>query len=203
MIHDQIKTLLTENNDLLALFYERCVGFFEERTDECQGRKRQPSYALRLIMPGEPFARMVIKAEWVRRERRLDSGTLSVDVIWNYDGDPRFLDLARTLRLYLHRDGFRLRYWRFDDPGVQSAQRLLATVRGFLDEPEKVFGLSQDNCCCCGKALTDEHSRSRGIGPDCLKKSEWLKGIFVPKGWMNTSENRPSSYTEVHHAGSS
>jgi hypothetical protein len=188
MIHDQIKAALTENNDLLALFYERCVGFFEERTSECQGRKRQPSYALRLIMPGHPFARMVIKAEWVRRERRLDSGTLTIDVIWDQAEHGLCLDLYRSLRLCLMRDSFRLHQCWSSDRGVQSTQRLLATVRDFLDEPQKVFGLSQDNCCVCGKDLLDDHSRARGIGPDCLKKSEWLKGIFVPKGWMNTSE---------------
>jgi hypothetical protein len=32
-----------------------------------------------------------------------------------------------------------------------------------------VFSRQADKCCCCGKALTDVVSRTRGIGPERIR----------------------------------
>jgi hypothetical protein len=36
-------------------------------------------------------------------------------------------------------------------------------------DPADVFGRQADKCCCCGRALTDVVSRTRGIGPECVR----------------------------------
>jgi hypothetical protein len=53
---------------------------------------------------------------------------------------------------------------------LDDAQRFIGTVREFLDNPGAVFARSHDACCICGRTLTDELSRSRGIGPECILK---------------------------------
>jgi hypothetical protein len=37
-----------------------------------------------------------------------------------------------------------------------------------------VFARSHDSCCVCGRHLTDEQSRSRGIGPECIKTVDFF-----------------------------
>jgi hypothetical protein len=39
----------------------------------------------------------------------------------------------------------------------------------FAADPLAIFALESENCCLCGKKLTDRVSRSRGIGPDCFR----------------------------------
>lgn len=48
--------------------------------------------------------------------------------------------------------------------------RFLAIVERFLDDPDAAFALSGANCVFCGRPLTDEASRLRGIGPDCFEE---------------------------------
>jgi hypothetical protein len=43
------------------------------------------------------------------------------------------------------------------------------TSKEFVLFPWQVFSRSKDRCCICGKGLTDEISRGRGIGPECLR----------------------------------
>lgn len=48
--------------------------------------------------------------------------------------------------------------------------RFVVIVERFLADPDAVFALSGANCVFCGRALTDEASRLRGIGPDCFEE---------------------------------
>lgn len=46
-----------------------------------------------------------------------------------------------------------------------------------LKAPEawaKLFGMHVGRCYICGKTLTDEESRSAGIGPECVKKNNYF-----------------------------
>ena len=51
---------------------------------------------------------------------------------------------------------------------------VLGTMEDFLVNPRFVLARSHDNCCCCGRCLTDELSQSRGIGPECIKNIEFM-----------------------------
>jgi hypothetical protein len=63
-------------------------------------------------------------------------------------------------------------------------------MRDFLDDHRTVFARSHDNCSCCGKALTDELSRSRGIGPECIKKLDWVAAQRLPWNQLVAEEVR-------------
>ena len=41
---------------------------------------------------------------------------------------------------------------------------------------------AQGICCCCGASLTDEVSKLRGIGPECIKKIEAQRILAVLLG---------------------
>lgn len=57
-------------------------------------------------------------------------------------------------------------------PGT--AQTILESIR--TQGPQKagiLYGQEIGKCCACGRTLTDETSRSLGIGPDCRTKERW------------------------------
>jgi len=55
-------------------------------------------------------------------------------------------------------------------------------VDTFVRSPEKVFEASKDHCCFCGRKLTDQLSRCRGIGPECLERITLCFRIFTNYG---------------------
>ncbi|WP_437194633.1 DUF6011 domain-containing protein [Planctomicrobium sp. SH527] len=56
-----------------------------------------------------------------------------------------------------------------DSLSFDAAENLVELTKFFLLFPDQVFARSKDRCCCCGRPLTDEISRARGIGPECLR----------------------------------
>lgn len=57
-----------------------------------------------------------------------------------------------------------------DDALRDAAFRALeAKAHDLLADPMRLFSEQKDHCCCCGKALTDPVSRTRGIGPECAR----------------------------------
>lgn len=58
---------------------------------------------------------------------------------------------------------------RIHTSAVTDLLTALGTMEDYLRDPRAVLARSHDNCCCCGRRLTDELSRSRGIGPECIK----------------------------------
>jgi hypothetical protein len=50
-----------------------------------------------------------------------------------------------------------------------SLRALDAKAHDLLMDPMRLFSEQSDHCCCCGKVLTDVVSRTRGIGPECIR----------------------------------
>jgi Family of unknown function (DUF6011) len=62
------------------------------------------------------------------------------------------------------RDEYRITHWR----RVRAAREEVAKAIDADPIGAAVrFAAAQSFCCCCGKALTDERSKTYGIGPDC------------------------------------
>jgi hypothetical protein len=55
------------------------------------------------------------------------------------------------------------------DERARRLRLVVDTIHAFLMTPEQVFARQADHCCCCGKILTDIVSKTRGIGPECLR----------------------------------
>ncbi len=60
--------------------------------------------------------------------------------------------------------------------------RVHTTAENFISDPIKAFTYgAADHCGLCGKALSDEISRSRGVGPECQAKLEF----FYQVDWLS------------------
>jgi Family of unknown function (DUF6011) len=62
------------------------------------------------------------------------------------------------------RDEYRIAHWK----RVRAAREEIA--QAIESDPIGAaarFAAAHSACCCCGKALTDERSKTYGIGPDC------------------------------------
>jgi hypothetical protein len=57
---------------------------------------------------------------------------------------------------------------------------ILDTAHDLLMDPAEVFSRQADKCCCCGKALTDVVSRTRGIGPAYSLMCKFLREAGIP-----------------------
>jgi hypothetical protein len=53
---------------------------------------------------------------------------------------------------------------------TDSQQTLVATVATNPSNAAKAYGLRYAICGCCGRALTNQESRERGVGPICAEK---------------------------------
>jgi hypothetical protein len=62
----------------------------------------------------------------------------------------------------------------------EDARRVVGTIREFLDDSRTVLARGYDHCCICGRGLTDELSRSRGIGPECIQKADIVAVLIGP-----------------------
>jgi hypothetical protein len=84
------------------------------------------------------------------------------------DGVPA-MKWSRRLALRLNAGG-EVNLQRFY-PATFAAEagRVADTARAFLDDAGAVLARSHDHCCICGKVVTDERSKARGIGPECIR----------------------------------
>jgi len=70
--------------------------------------------------------------------------------------------------------------WYLNGKSDEAATALVEMARLFVADPQSVISRNTDNCCCCGRALRDEVSRARGVGPECLTKM----GVFFQWGCL-------------------
>jgi len=62
----------------------------------------------------------------------------------------------------------------FSVRGLGKVQTILnRIVEAGIRESAERYGREIGKCCKCNRTLTDDDSRARGIGPECLKNSGW------------------------------
>jgi hypothetical protein len=88
-------------------------------------------------------------------------------------------------------DSWGVQLWRYSVANAEDIARAVGTIQDFLTDHLAVLARSHDNCCVCGRALTDELSRSRGIGPECIQKIGCI-GI-LPRDWNQLVARESSS----------
>ncbi|HEY7311880.1 MAG TPA: TIGR02996 domain-containing protein [Gemmataceae bacterium] len=132
--------------------------------------KRKPPISLRLIATGDhPSKLVVLPYHRVngRRDRRtvtLDCSRMDCELI---DTAPEVASPKRiTLRLLPCKAVLGRHFYRTAQGDLE---RVLDVMQDFIDDRRKVLARSHEHCCICGRSLTDELSRSRGIGPECIQ----------------------------------
>jgi hypothetical protein len=141
---------------------------------------RRPPVSLRLICGTDPPMKLIVRPAWpplnldrIHCELLQQRGT-------THEGEAvRQYDLMLTLRCTpQHREVGRMR-----TSAVKNVRTVITTIEAFLRDPIGMLARSHDHCCCCGRRLTDELSRARGIGPECIKIIDLI--LCRPTDWNN------------------
>ena len=161
-----IEDVLTQHVPVLEKLRQSLVAYFHLCVDQSKTKTytRRPPFALRLPHGDYVF---VIKPTICQMNK----------VVTLADGlhieSLRVLDdrhSSSVLDVLVFPDSIRKTGWMCDySLSLDAAENLVELTKYFLLFPDEVFARSKDRCCCCGKSLTDEISRCRGIGPECLK----------------------------------
>jgi hypothetical protein len=167
----QVDDELHRQSGLLQEFRAVMERLFRARTDGKEYRRR-PNLSLRLIADGEPLAKLIIMPAWrTKPERRLDPGSVTLElwteeVVLGFTGRPLF-ELRQQFVCHVTAGRVHCTHRARSTPA--DLEQVLATARSFLADGKAVLARSRDHCCICDRELTDEVSRARGIGPECLK----------------------------------
>jgi hypothetical protein len=167
------ETLEGHKLDFLA-FREIASSIFKTKADG-KVYTRKPPIALRL-RDAETPSLVAATPSWSRYGRKLNCEEVRVEVlreqkVTTKDGKEKFL-LDCPLAV-VFAPAWPPRLCRYGlDPDCDST--LASIVQAFLADPLQVTRRSTNNCCICGRGLTDGASKSRGIGPECLKSIPML-----------------------------
>lgn len=172
---DAMAALFVPHHGTLRDFWTVAQAFFRE---ESEGKEftRRPTVSITLPAAGDPPARLVAVPEWNRRTHTLVLSRVCLEFLvdrFSITGEPQ-----RSAEVKIHLDEGLPHIRRLSIRwGAEGIQRLVETVAQFLHDPAGVFSQSADHCCICRKALTDGASRARGVGPDCLRKANFLREL--------------------------
>jgi hypothetical protein len=186
--------ILANNDPVLQAFREKAAIMFRAILEGAEEPfKRRPPVSLRLICQGEPPAKLVVPPGWN-----------SVAKTVNLDWAPCELfqetrDVVRDIcvRRFGKQVSFSIGAERPSRVGAiyRTAEadvgRAIEVMRDFLGDHGAVFARSHDHCSCCGRALIDELSRSRGIGPECIKKIPYFAFKERPENQLVVPEAEP------------
>lgn len=168
---------LINRNPVFAAGGEFLAGHFlaQERLRRTPegGYGRRPPIGLRLAV--DDRRTLTCKPGWTPAKWRYAGGV-------NFLATPGTLHLGRVLielvtpgiklKLTLTEDGAKIGQWA-DYQGqslhLADIKRVAETFRRLLNDPMRTFAEESETCCCCGRPLTDQTSRLRGVGPECVK----------------------------------
>jgi hypothetical protein len=171
----QFNALLASNANVLESFRVRMTTLFAPLEVAARKRadgpfKRKPPISLRLIMEGEQPSKLVVLPHHLVRGHRdqrivtLDCSRLDCEL---FDTNAAGKSHVRfKMRLSPCKANVNRWSWK---TAINDANRAIGTMRDFVTDRRKVLARSHDHCCVCGRHLTDELSRSRGIGPECIQ----------------------------------
>ena len=178
MIRTQDKDVLDDIlRDLGILkLRDNCVSFFLEAS---QGKiySRTPSLALRL--PHKDYVIVVKPTTTHAGGVMVDDRGVLIECLKRCNDANGNNFPVRMLGVRVGTSAQKTR-WYLDGKSDEAAMALVEMARSFLADPQSVIARNTDNCCCCGKALRDEVSRARGVGPECLTKM----GVFFQWGCL-------------------
>ena len=136
------------------------------------GYERRPTIGLRLQLPAN--LTLAIRPGWTPPRLRYSDDPADPRLFGRLHTDVVMLELLgpNKLMTLTLREGEPPRAgWTPYNPDVRATRlrTILDTAHDLLMDPADVFSRQADKCCCCGKALTDVVSRTRGIGPECIR----------------------------------
>lgn len=186
-IQESANRIFSDNAAVIGRFAGKASAMFAAMLEKKKRPfERRPAVSLRLICDGEPAAKLVVNPGWSGHTKTVSLERLDVElfqqvrVVINGQEARQF---SRRMRLQV-KAGRQVTTCSLYESAERDAARIVETMSDFVDDHRAVFARSHDNCCMCGKVLTEELSRSRGIGPECVKYN-MVVGAAVAKEWNN------------------
>jgi hypothetical protein len=162
---------------------------------------RRPPWSMRLPVLGEPPAHLVCRPRFTSpRKRTGQPGQMH----------PEEVEVELMVsRARLRSDGKETAGWELRallSPGkatysggsvrfgAEGIERASAAVSAFVTDPVQAMALSANHCCLCGRALTDERSRSRGVGPECVRFLNHLVQTYSYRAVRKVLREQPALF---------
>jgi hypothetical protein len=172
---------LSDNSRLIRGFKNKAAAMFTAMLEgKEQPYKRRPPVSLRLICTGDPLAKVVVHPGWSSHHKAVLTDRVYCELLQEEatkafvrDGEEKkevdARQFSRQLSMSLEGPSTPSLSRFYYSSVIRDVARIIEVMHDFLDDHRAVFARAHDNCCCCGKKLTDELSHSRGIGPECIK----------------------------------
>ena len=176
-----------ENRETLETFRIQMTALFEAMCEGQHKFSRRPNISLRLITDSDPPGKVIVLPRFLKGYR---------EELGHLHNCNQTIELLEETSLKIKDQEGKQFQKRLDvdnclmkSPEVGAiyrsamtdAQRIVSTIRDFLDDRRAVLARNCNHCCICGRGLTDELSRSRGIGPECIKSTN-IVAILVGEG---------------------
>jgi hypothetical protein len=170
--------------NVYTMFRLQMEPFFQALSKGVCEFARRPPISLRLMLLGEPLAKLSVLPLWHQRRKSniIDCSTTIGELLVEEKKTVSGRSVVRWRRVLdftLPKDG-RPRCGRLGLNGLHNLERIAGTIVAFVDDARGVLARNHDHCCICGRHLTDEVSRSRGIGPECIEKLDLLWVVDSP-----------------------
>jgi hypothetical protein len=179
-ICERLNARLKDASADLEAFRKLAGGYFAE-VAAVHDYQRRPSLAIRLAIPGDPPARLIMAPGWNRREHFLMSYSPMLSLSVARPGEDNELQRHVHLAVRYGGWGWVASRWQIGPSSDADFDRLLAGVQQFVATPWGAFCQSASRCCICWKVLKDELSRARGIGPECYRGVAAFFGPSPPR----------------------
>lgn len=168
-------------------FFDMAVNYFRCKCLDKTNLERCPPVALCLRDPDHVFT---VKPGFLSpRKRRQKDGSLTIVEYGQMQFESVYIDCVSITELppqnglpvLKHTKACKLRLdesgqlsqhgtWYYRDAPI-AVHEFVNVVSDFILFPWQILSRSKESCCCCRKPLTDDTSRSRGIGPECLRSA--------------------------------
>jgi Family of unknown function (DUF6011) len=169
-INDLVKTALAIPQ--VCRFREMLTAYFEQE-QPVEVLTRRPQIGFRL-----PHGEYIFSARpyWSARHKVIDPEIVLVEALRVALDDRGRHSATRKKVVCLTLGPMQSKWTSWNHVHGQDAlDNCVEMVRYFVLRPQDVFRRASDHCCCCGRQLRDQLSRTRGIGPECLQAvSPWL-----------------------------
>lgn len=171
----QLATRICEGNrSLLDSFRAECAELFRLQAErKGQSFNRKPPIGIRFQVGSNAMAVCAPRFNYQSKAVLCDSQVLELitQQTVERDGD-KFYRPTKRLAFRLSLQGPSLARW-FRSTVADDALTLLTGLKRFMESPAAQLE-GRTHCAICGRILNDGHSKSRGVGPECIEVvSRW------------------------------
>lgn len=171
-----ITELAKQNQHILEPFRQYLAEYFEYVAEEKGVHEKQlfirPLIGLKLDVDGGRT--LAVRPGWKKAQRT----GLGPDIPGEFIPQEITLELLGQLRLKLAPDNPIKVMGSIPingDVNARNLKTMCEVAHSLLRNPMARFGQQADRCVCCHRELTDLTSRTRGIGPECVKWFSFFK----------------------------